>query len=40
MTLPSDNPLRFRKIILKNFFTIEYIIKIITTDDQIKDEKL
>ena len=40
MTLPSDNPLRFRKVILKKFFTIEYIIKIMTIDDQIKDEKV
>ena len=34
-TLPSDNPLRFRRNLLD-----EYIIKIMTIEDQIKDEKL
>ena len=34
-TLPSDNPLRFRKNLLGY-----YIIKIMTIEDQIKDEKL
>ena len=34
-TLPSDNPLRFRKNLLG-----KYIIKIMTIEDQIKDEKL
>ena len=34
-TLPSDNPLRFRKNLLGS-----YIIKIMTIEDQIKDEKL
>ena len=34
-TLPSDNPLRFRKNLLR-----KYIIKIMTIEDQIKDEKL
>ena len=34
ITLPSDNPLRFRKNLLG------YIIKIMTIEDQIKDEKL
>ena len=34
-TLPSNNPVRFRK---KNFNI--YIIKIMTINDQIKDEKL
>ena len=33
-TLPSNNPLRFRK----NLFNI--YIKIMTTDDQIRDQKL
>ena len=35
ITLPSDNPLRFRKNILEY-----YIIKIMTIEDRIKDEKL
>ena len=34
-TLPSDDPLRFRKNLLEY-----YIIKIMTIEDQIKDEKL
>ena len=34
-TLPLDNPLRFRKNILKQIYN-----KIITIDDQIEDEKL
>ena len=34
-TLPSDNPLRVRKNLLGS-----YIIKIMTIEDQIKDEKL
>ena len=34
-TLPSDNPLRFRKNLLG-----KYIIKIMTIEEQIKDEKL
>ena len=34
-TLPSDDPLRFRKNLLG-----QYIIKIMTIEDQIKDEKL
>ena len=34
-TLPSDDPLRFRKNLLG-----WYIIKIMTIEDQIKDEKL
>ena len=34
-TLPSDDPLRFRKNLLRS-----YVIKIITIEDQIKDEKL
>ena len=34
-TLPSDDPLRFRKNLLGS-----YIIKIMTIEDQIKDEKL
>ena len=34
-TLPSNNPLRFRQ----NHFNI-YIIKIMTINDQIRDEKL
>ena len=34
-TLPLDNPLRFRKIILKLIYN-----KIMTIDDQFRDEKL
>ena len=34
-TLPSDNPLKFRKNPLKQIYN-----KIMTTDEQIKDEKL
>ena len=34
ITLLSDNPLRFRKILLEWIYS-----KIMTTDDQIKDEK-
>ena len=35
INLPSDNPLRFRKYLLKYVFDI-----IMTIDDQIRDEKL
>ena len=34
-TLPSDDPLRFRKNLLG-----QYVVKIMTIEDQIKDEKL
>ena len=34
-TLPSDNPLRFRKTLLKQIYN-----KIITIDDHIRDEKV
>ena len=34
-TLPSDNSVRFRKSLLEKIY-----IKIMTIDDQIKDEKL
>ena len=34
-TLPTDDPLRFRKNLLG-----QYMIKIMTIEDQIKDEKL
>ena len=34
-TFPSDDPLRFKKNLLG-----QYIIKIMTVEDQIKDEKL
>ena len=34
-TLPSDNPLRFRKTLLKQIYN-----KIMTIDDHIRDEKV
>ena len=38
-TLPSDDPLRFRKNLLPYIFEIIYN-KIVTIEDQIRDEKL
>ena len=40
MTLPSDNPLRFRKNLLEKTFLKWIYNKIMMIDDQIKDEKL